>query len=346
MLELLKPIGKKKNARDLDPLEAREAARMIVSGEASDVQIAAFLMAQRIKGESPDEFLAMTQALRDASQPVRPARPVSLEIGGPFDGRKSSFATGIAVALILASSGERVALSGTDTLPPKHGVTMRDMLLALGLSSRHLPDAAAAARHAEASLDALGIAYLHLEDLCPPLARLRPIREQIGLRTMLNTVEKLIDVTGSQAALTGVFHGNVMEPVSQLQRALGYRKGLVIQGMEGSCEAHLGRRSHLSWLDGQEIRTESLEPSALGFEPPAAEVAELKAADQAQRTMAVLQGERGPDRDRVLLDAALLMRLLTGNALCESLVLVRDVLGSREPLRKLALWREQGLSHL
>lgn len=343
MHELLKPIGKKKGARDLDATEAREAARFIVSGEASDVQIAAFLMAQRIKGESLDEFAAMTLALREASQAVRPAIPVSLEIGGPFDGRLTTFATGIATGLVLASSGEAVALTGSDTLPPKHGITVREILAALGLPQPMFPDPASAAREAETTLETLGIAYLHVEDLCPPLARLRPLRAQFGLRTMFNTVEKLISVTGAPHALTGVFHGNVMEGVSELQRALGYPRGLVVQGTEGSSEAHLARRTHLCWLKDGEIRREILEPETLGFSmKPEATVA-LSAGEQAERTMAVLRGEGGPDRDRVILDAAQALRLITGIPLSEALVQVRDVLGSREPLRRFYRWRDAGI---
>jgi anthranilate phosphoribosyltransferase len=346
MIPLLKPIGKKKNARDLDPAEAAEAARLVVSGQATDVQIAAFLMGMRIKGESPTEFVAMTHALRAGAQPVRPQRPVSLEIGGPFDGRESSFAAGIAAALVLASSGEVVALAGSDTLPPKHGVTTREILAALEVPEHPAPDASASARHAEASLDATGIAYLHLDDLCPPLARLRPIREQLGLRTMLNTVEKHLDVTGATTALSGVFHGNVLEAVSELQRALGYQKGLVVQGVEGSAEPHLGRRTNLSRLEGGEIRRDVIDPKTWGFSDPPAEVGALAAADQARRTLAVLGGAPGPDRERVLLFAMLLKVLIAGGEPEAALTLAQDALDSGTALRLLDAWRGIGTARI
>lgn len=346
MQTLLKTLGKKKNVRDLEPLEAEEAARLVVEGRATDIQVAAFLMAMRIKGESPEEFVAMTRALRARSQSVRPLRPVSLELGGPFDGRESTFAAGIATALVLAATGEVVALAGTDTLPPKHGVTTRDVLKAMALPESPVADAPASARHAEACLDAHGIAYLHLEDLCPPLARLRPIREQFGLRTMINTVEKHIDVTGAAVALSGVFHGNVMEAVSELQRALGYQKGLVVQGAEGSAEPHLGRRTNLSRLSEGIIVRDVLDPAALGLGAAAAENESLTAADQARRTLAVLAGAPGADRDRVLLNAMLLKGLIAGTPAEAALAMAKEALDSGAAARVLQAWHGKGLTHV
>src|SRR5690606_3065633 len=92
-----------------------------------------------------------------------------------------------------------------------------------------------------------GVYYAPAERLCPPLAKLRPIREQLGLRTVMNTAEKLVDFGRSPCLAMGIFHHTVVERIGLLLARLGYERAAIVQGMEGSEDVHIDRPTRM-WL--------------------------------------------------------------------------------------------------
>ncbi|HEY9857394.1 MAG TPA: hypothetical protein V6D05_16745 [Stenomitos sp.] len=352
MQSFLKEIGRgKRGAQDLRYEEAAQAVEWMVDDRATSAQIGAFFMAARMKGETVDELRGFVDVLRGASRLLSPNRPVHLEIGGPYDGRDRTFSSTVASALVLSAAGFSIALTGSETLPPKYGVTVLDILKAMGmpvipLSGVDRQDQAA--RFAERSLDKLGIGYLHLDDLCFPLAGLRPIRLQLGFRTLLCTVEKYLNLSQSERLITGIFHGNAMETMGQLVQGLGYPNALVVQGPEGSGEFDCAHRTRYLRVTPDALRPEMLDPRELGLMADEEGTTPVTTpGEQARRTLAVLHGQSGLDRDRVCLNVAAQLRFLEATPDLESgLELARKLLDSQEALRLWEAWKTQHIALL
>lgn len=351
MQSFLKEIGRgKQGARDLSFGEAIKAVEWMVEDRATSAQIGAFFMAARMKGETADELRAFVEVLRGSSRLLSPNRPVDLEVGGPFDGRDRTFASTIASALVLAAAGFSVALTGSDSLPPKYGVTSLDILKAMGMPALPLTGIdrqEQAASFAERSLDRLGIAYLHLDDLCLPLAGLRPIRLQLGFRTLLCTVEKYLNLSQSEHLITGLFHGNARETMAHLLQSLGYERALVVQGPEGSGEFDSTRTTRYARVTPGSIQHEVLDPTSSGLPAHEEETPVTTAAEQARRTLGVLHGMPGIDRERVCLNVAAQLQFLgAASDLAGGLETARKLLDSQDALRLWEAWKVQHVTLL
>jgi anthranilate phosphoribosyltransferase len=251
----------KKGARDLTTEQAVEAARTIVSAEATDAQLAAFLVALRIKTESEAEGLALTAELRRSAQivPVDPhVRQRMIDLSGPYNGRNMFCAT-LPSALLLAEQGIPVYLHASDSLPPRKGTSLKDMLLELGVPIARKPE------HIGRCIEEVGLGFGWTERLCPSLAKMRPVREQIGVRTFLNTAEKLLNLCGAHHIMLGVFHKTVLELNTALIRASGYEKGWIVQGEEGSEDLPVHRKSFIYEITPDDVRQIQIDPGNYGL---------------------------------------------------------------------------------
>ncbi|WP_370639167.1 hypothetical protein [Cohnella sp. REN36] len=137
---------------------------------------------------------------------------------------------------MLAAADVPVTLHGSPSLPPKWGITLHDLLGVAGIASERLTpeQALEAARRT-------GVLYASAEQWCPPLRSLRVIREELGMRTVLNTAEKLIDYAQSPYIAFGVYHNTVFDRMARLLTKLEYRRALIVQGVEGSEDLFIDR---------------------------------------------------------------------------------------------------------
>lgn len=165
--------------------EAAAAAEAILSLSATPAQIGAFLIAERIKLESIEELEAFVSVCRKFTK--RESVQEGIDCAGPYDGRIRSFAATFPTAFLLAAAGLPVTLHGSASLP-EMGITLQDIILEADIPSSALSR--------ESSIHAArrsGVLYASSEEWCPPLGKLRGIREEIGMRTIINTTEKLMD---------------------------------------------------------------------------------------------------------------------------------------------------------
>lgn len=298
MQTYLKEVGRgKKGAKDLSFEESKHAAALIADRKATDAQIGGFFMAERMKGESVTELLAFVEVLRARSSRVEGVTGV-LDCAGPYDGRAKSFAATIPVAAVLASAGVPVALHGSETLPPKDGVSLLEILRELGVPT------ASSAEQAYATLAHSGLTFVETESLCAPLRGLRPIRLGLGVRTMLNTAEKFLNLTGAEWQVTGVFHTSAMDKAAELMKEIGYRKGMVVQGIDGSEDIPAHRPSQVLIVRDGDSEKHLIDPKEYGL---SAEVDAVgwSAKEQAERILGVLSGEEEALGRMVVLNSAL-----------------------------------------
>lgn len=283
MINILKEVARgKRGARDLSYEEAVHAAESILGQTASPVQIGAFLIAERIKLESIEELEAFVAVSRKYAhrEPVQQG----LDCAGPYDGRKNSFVATFPAAFLLSAAGVPVTLHGSASLPPKWGVTLQDIIEKSGIdiSQQTRTEAVEAAARS-------GVLFANSELWCPPLGDIRNLREDIGMRTIFNTVEKLIDYSCSPYIVFGIFHNTVFDRISRLIIKLGYLKGLIVQGVEGSEDLYIDRPNRVYRIEDGEARMDIIDPDALGLETIVPEV-NWTALRQLQAAEEVLQG--------------------------------------------------------
>ncbi len=333
MISLLKEVGRgKRGARDLTYEEALQAAELILKGIATPAQIGAFLVAERIKMESPEELRAFIDALYSRSE-TYPFEG-SFDCAGPYDGRSRSFMATLPTAFVLAACELPVTLHSSPSLPPKWGITLIDVLEALHIRTELLTREALI-KAAQQS----GILFVPTEAWCTPLGDLRPLRRELGLRTVFNTAEKLLRFSHPSYMAIGVFHGTVFEKIANLLIDLGIARGIVVQGMEGSEDISVEKRTRTYVIkDGtSELFIVDPEMFELMVEMPEME---WSARQQAEAAMAVLKGEADlPYLNSVLLNSAI--RLWIGekaSSIEEGIYMARHALDQGKAYERFEAW--------
>jgi anthranilate phosphoribosyltransferase len=233
----IKAIGTgPRGSRPLSFAEAREAMAAILAGEVSDAQAGAFLIAMRIKGETPEELAGLAQALRDATLPMHAAanRPL-VACAGAYDGVAEAPQLSLAAAVLAAAAGAGVVVHCGDTLGPKRGVTAADVLGALGGTARPRPDESAE------MLERAGVAVVHAGEALPGWRRLAALRDEIGLRGPVHSAEKLVDYLGARRFVVGHTHGPYGARLCGALALLEAERAVAVRGVEGSDVMRPGR---------------------------------------------------------------------------------------------------------
>lgn len=285
MIQLLKEVARgKRGARDLTYDEAVLAAEAILTQEATPAQIGAFFIAERIKMESVDELEAFVRVSRKYAR-REAGLGIGLDCAGPYDGRKSSFYATFPTAFLLAAAGLPNALHGTASLPPKWGITLQDIVAAAGIAAADLTP-----ERTLRAFERSGVLFASTEQWCPPLGRLRQIREELGMRTVLNSAEKLLDLASSPRIVFGVYHNTVFDRLARLFIKLGYERALIVQGVEGSEDLHINRPTRAYLVEDGEFHLHIFDPETYGIE---AELPERTWTPEGQLAVAeaVLRGE-------------------------------------------------------
>ncbi|WP_102348388.1 anthranilate phosphoribosyltransferase [Bacillus sp. Marseille-P3661] len=284
MQHWLKEIARgKRGAKDLSYEEALEAARFIAGGKATDAQLAAFFIAERIKTESPQELLAFVQAFQEKCEVIKGLNCIQIDFAGPYTGR-NTFAATIPVSLLLADYGISVFMHASDSLPPKYGTSIKDIINELGIEVGKSGPAISE------DVKVRKIGFAHSEQLCNPLQQMRRIREEIGVRTILNTAEKLLNLSGAQLLMLGAFHRTAINKMIPTFEGLGYEKVVVVQGEEGSEDVPVHRNSFIYVWTKDSLNSYLINPEDYGLMEEKQE-GTLTLKDQCYIIMTILKGE-------------------------------------------------------
>lgn len=272
----IKAVGTgERGRRALTRDEAHDATRMILSGEATDVQAAAFLTAMRIKGENPEELAGMAEAMRERATPLQARTDRTLvACAGGYDGCVDAPSLSVAAGVVAAAAGAGVVMHCGTTLGPKYGVTPADVLGALGGPSR--PTAA----ESESMLERTGVTVVHVAELLDGWAAMAAVRDEVGLRSPLHSAEKLIDWFGAEHFIVGYAHSQYAARLCGALDLLGAERSYAVRGPEGSDVMRPGRPS--AHLNGEKMEL----PESVGDTLKPAPGAEAAAA----MTRAVVDG--------------------------------------------------------
>jgi anthranilate phosphoribosyltransferase len=274
--------------RPLGVQEAEAAFGEVMEGRATPVQMAALLVALRVRGATPEEVAGGVRALRRAMVAVPVLRPDEIvDTCGTGGGGLTTFNISTAAALVAAAAGVRVAKHGNRSFTSRCGSA--DVLEAFGVRLDLTPDAEARI------LEEVGIVFMFAPLHHPAMRHVAPIRRELGMPTVMNVLGPLTNPAGARRQVVGVADPALLELIAGGLRVLGHERALVVHGHPGLDElSPLGPTDVVELVDG-ELRRWSFDPrSELGWEPfDPADLAGGSPEENAARVRAVLRGEIG-----------------------------------------------------
>jgi anthranilate phosphoribosyltransferase len=291
--ETLKKIALR---QDLTADEAGEMMRTIMEGRASQAQIGAFLIALHMKGETAEEIAAFARIMRDRAIMVKPitTRLLVDTCGTGGDGAQT-FNISTASALVAAGAGCPVVKHGNRGVSSRCGSA--DVLAALGVNLATEPEVQA---HI---VEQVGIAFFFAPQYHPAMKHTMTARKEIGCRTVFNILGPLANPAGAQAQLLGVYHPALTGTMAEVLKILGLSRAMVVHG-SGLDEITTTGETIVAELNKGTIRSYTIRCESFGI--ASANPADLEGGDvqvNARIIRDILQGERGPARDIVLMNA-------------------------------------------
>ncbi len=294
---LLPFIARAAAGKHLSEPESREAMEIIMTGQATDAQIAAYLTALRLKGETVEEIVGAARVMREKVTRIDTRGRDVLDTCGTGGDGAGTVNVSTAAAFVAAGAGCRVAKHGNYSVSSRSGSA--NLLEALGVDIRMSRAAV------EKALGESGIAFLFAPMLHGAMKFAIGPRREIGIRTIFNLLGPLTNPAGAQFQLIGVYDGALVEPIARVLARLGTKRAMVVHGMGGVDEISIAGETLAAEVAGESVKTRILRPEDFGVgEAPLEAVKGGEPAENAEMTRRLLAGERGPRRDIAVMNAA------------------------------------------
>ena len=284
--------------RDLSPETVSAAIRGILDGEWTHSQTAGFLVALKIKGETPAEIAAAARVMREKCAPAAAKTAAeAVDTAGTGGDGVRAFNISTAAAFVAAAAGARVAKHGNRAVSGICGSS--DILAELGLDLSLPPQTAADL------LDEVGVCFLFAPAHHPAMKNAAPVRKDLGVRTLFNLLGPLVNPAGARRQLTGVFSPDLVVPYAQTLAELGTERALVAHG-GGMDEISISSETDLAEVDADGMVTRStIAPEDFGMSRAPLSAIRAENLPQAKKMfLAAVSGEAGPPRDVAALNAA------------------------------------------
>lgn len=309
--------------------EAGDAFDVIMSGEATMAQMGAFLALLRSKGETVDELAGASASMRRHAVFVDPRGKPVVDTCGTGGDSLGTFNISTTAAFVVAGAGVPVAKHGNRSITSKSGSA--DVLAELGVNIEISPDVM------EECIHEVGIGFLFAPKLHPAMKHAMGPRKELGFRTIFNLLGPLANPAGARCQILGVFAPELTEMFAEVLKRLGSKRVFVVHGQDGMDEITVTGTTRISELRDGNIRTYNFDPlSVIDDYAPLSALAGGEPADNARITRAVLEGEKGPRRDIVCLNAA--AGLIAGgkaNSFEEGFRLAAQIIDSGKALKTL-----------
>jgi anthranilate phosphoribosyltransferase len=307
-------------SQSLNRAEAREVMAEVLTGQCTDAQIAALLIALRMKGETVEEIVGFAEAIRAAAAPLPierasagPALAVSgtgrdaladesaadslIDTSGTGGDASGTFNISTATALVTAGAGVRVAKHGNRSISSKCGSA--DVIEALGINIQLTPE------RAVQCLREVGICFLFAPNLHPAMKQVQGVRRELRMRTMFNLLGPLTNPARASGQVVGVYSIDLVEKLAEALSMLGVRRALVVHGHDGLDEITITSRTRVAEAREGSVRSYEVEPEEFGMtRATLKDISGGDAAENAAIIHAILDGEKSPRRDVVVLNTA------------------------------------------
>jgi anthranilate phosphoribosyltransferase len=339
------------HSQSLDRAEAREVMAEVLAGKCSDAQIAALLIALRMKGETVEEIVGFAEAIRTAAAPlpIRGADALAVtgtgrdalaeeplveeslvDTSGTGGDASGTFNISTATALVTAGAGVRVAKHGNRSISSKCGSA--DVVEALGVNIQLSPERAAQC------LREVGICFLYAPNLHPAMKQVQGVRRELRMRTMFNLLGPLTNPARANGQVVGVYALDLVEKLAEALSMLGLHRALVVHGLDGLDEITITGTTRVAEARDGSVRSYEVEPEEFGMtRATLQDIAGGNATENAAIISAILKGEKSPRRDVVLLNsAAALVAAGKADRLADALPLAIKSIDSGTAAEKLA----------
>lgn len=290
-------IAKAVEKKNLTEDEMVSVMREIMDGEATQAQIASFITALRMKGETVDEITGAARVMREKALKVKTRASVVVDTCGTGGDESFTFNISTAAAFVAAGAGLTVAKHGNRSVSSKSGSA--DVLRSLGVNIE------AEVERVEECLDAIGIGFLFAPMMHGAMKYAAPVRREIGIRTIFNILGPLTNPAGAQYQVLGVYRSELTEMLAEVLKNLGSISAFVVSGNDGLDEITVTAETKVSELKNGVVNTYYIKPEDFGMKP--CKLFELQGGDpddNARIIREVLKGEKGAKRDVVVLNAA------------------------------------------
>jgi anthranilate phosphoribosyltransferase len=283
------------SGRDLTQAQAQEVLSDIMAGNASEIQIAAFLIALRTKGETVEELAGLAQAMRSYAAAVEVSRDDLLDTAGTGGGRRT-FNVSTTAALIAAGAGCVVAKHGNRSATGLSGSA--DVLEALGARIDLAPRAVARC------IEEVGFGFMFAPAHHQATRYVVPVRRELAVRTIFNFLGPLTNPAGATRQLIGVSDPDYLDTVAGALALLGTRHAVVVSSVDGLDELSISSATLVVEVLGDQIRRFELEPEEVGLKRALPEtIPGGDPAENAATARRIFAGEDGPPRDLAVLNA-------------------------------------------
>src|SRR5262250_112784 len=306
------------HSESLSRTEACQVIAEVLTEKCTEAQIAALLVALRMKGETVEEIVGFAEAIRAAAAPL-PIEQAADAIAVTGTGREAlagecendslvdtsgtggdasgTFNISTATALVTAGAGVRVAKHGNRSISSKCGSA--DVVEALGVDIQLSPERAAQC------LREVGICFLYAPNLHPAMKQVQGIRRELRMRTMFNLLGPLTNPARASGQVVGVYALELVEKLAEALSMLGLRRALVVHGLDGLDEITITGTTRIAEARDGTVKSHEVEPEEFGMKRAALQdIAGGDAKENAEIIRAVLRGEKSSRRDVVVLNSA------------------------------------------
>lgn len=255
-------IEKVSNKEDLQKNEAWEAFKLILDGEASDIQISAFLISLKTKGETIEEITGAAEVIRSKSHQIK-APQNAIDTCGTGGDAKGGLNISTTVAFVVAACGLPVAKHGNRAVSSKSGSA--DILEKLGINIQQNP------KKIEQTLKDCGMCFMMAPNFHSAMKHVVPVRKELKMRTIFNIIGPLANPANTKYQLLGVYKKELVEPIAHVLKNLGLERAAVVHGSDGMDELTTTGISYVSELEDGKISNFEFDPSTFGFDIAKAE---------------------------------------------------------------------------
>lgn len=291
-------IHKTMNRQDLTYDEALQTMKEIMTGEATQVQMAAFLTALRMKGETITEITACAEGMRHVGTHLQPDGEV-LEIVGTGGDEVGTFNISTTAAFVIAAAGIAVAKHGNRSVSSKSGAA--DILEKLGVNLMLEPE------QAKRVLDETDMVFLFAQKYHTAMKNVGPVRKEMGERTVFNILGPLTNPANATRQLLGVYDEDLVEKLAEVLMNLGVTRGMAVHGSDGLDEITVTGPTHCCEIRDGKLSSFDISPEQFGLKTsPLQDIIGGSPEENAQIAKDILSGkEQGAKRDIVILNAGI-----------------------------------------
>jgi anthranilate phosphoribosyltransferase len=284
------------NKQNLSASEMREIMQLIMSGQVSDAQMAAFLIALRCKGESVEEIAAAAEVMRELATKIALAGEHVIDTCGTGGDGANTFNISTTCAFVAAAAGAQVAKHGNRSVSSRCGSA--DVLEAAGVNLQ------LSAEQVAACVKQIGVGFLFAPNYHAAMQHTRHVRKEMGVRTLFNLLGPLSNPAGAPNQLIGVFAKEWVEPLAQVLKKLGSKHVLVVNAEDGLDEISIAAPTFIAELKGDVVSTYRITPEQFGLKrAPLSELAVEDAESSLLMVKSVLDNQAGAATDIVRLNA-------------------------------------------